>query len=112
MPHLRIRSLDEIAVKALSVSLPEELAKILDTTEDNFTVEKVSTTFYRSGNVITDSEGDPMVEFLWFDRGPEVREAAAKKVTELVKPLTKSEYISVVFVNIPKDHYFENGKSF
>lgn len=112
MPHLRIRALSETAVKALSVTLPQELSKVLNTPVDNFTVEKIATTFYRGGTEISDSEADPMVEFLWFERGPEAREAAAKKVTELVKPHTKSEYIAVVFTNIPKDNYFENGKHF
>lgn len=112
MPHLRIRSLNETAVKALSVTLPRELSKILNTPEDNFTVEKIATTFYRQGTAITEEQGDPMIEFLWFERGAEVRDAAAKKVTGLVRGHTASEYIAVVFINIPKDNYFENGKSF
>ena len=112
MPHLRIRALSESAIKDLSVVLPKELAKVLNTPEDNFTVEKIATTFYRNGEVVADGQADPMVEFLWFERGAEVREAAAKKVTELVRAHTKSEYIAVVFVNIPKDNYYENGVSF
>jgi len=110
MPHLRIRALSDSAVKALSVSLPSELAKILNTPEDNFTVEKISTTFYRGGEVF--AEADPMVEFLWFDRGLEVRDAAAKKVTDLVGLYTKSEFITVVFTDLPKDSYYEYGKHF
>lgn len=112
MPHLRIRSLSEAAVKVLSLNLPKELSKVLNTPEDNFTVEKVATTFYRGGEVQSEDQADPMVEFLWFDRGAEARSAAAVKVTELVRPYTRSEYIAVVFINIPKDHYFENGKHF
>lgn len=110
MPHLRIRALSDSAVKDLSLSLPQELAKILNTPEDNFTIEKIATTFYRQGQVVT--EADPMVEFLWFERGVEVRDAAAKKVTELVRPHTKSEFIAVVFVDLPKESYYENGVKF
>jgi phenylpyruvate tautomerase PptA (4-oxalocrotonate tautomerase family) len=112
MPHLRIRALSDSAVKALSISLPPELAQILNTSEDNFTVEKIATTFYRKGEAIADEQADPMIEFSWFDRGPEVREAAAKKVTELVRPYTQSEYIAVVFQSLPQDNYFENGVPF
>lgn len=112
MPHLRIRSLSEAAVKALSVTLPQELSKILNTPEDNFSIEKIATTFYRSGEAVSDEQTDPMVEFLWFDRGIEIRTAAAKKVTDLVKPHTRSEYIAVVFTDIAKDYYYENGKHF
>lgn len=110
MPHLRIRALSDAAVKDLSVSLPQELSKILNTSEDNFTVEKIATTFYRGGQVVT--EADPMIEFLWFERGVEVRDAAAKKVTELVQKHTKSEFIAVVFVDLPKESYYENGVKF
>lgn len=112
MPHLRIRALSDSAVAALSVSLPSELAKILNTTEDNFTIEKITTTFYRGGEVVVEGQADPMIEFLWFDRGAEIRDTAAKKVTELVRPLTKSEYIAVVFQSLPKDNYYENGVPF
>lgn len=112
MPHLRIRSLSESAMKDLSRSLPKELAAVLGTSEDNFTIEKVATTYYRQGEVLSESEADPMVEFLWFDRGDEARKVAAKKVTELVSAYTRSEYIAVVFVALPKNHYFENGEHF
>ncbi len=112
MPHLRLRALSDSAVSALSVSLPPELAKILNTSEDNFTVEKIATTFYRHGEAVPEGQADPMVEFLWFERGPEVRDMAAKKVTELVRLHTKSEYIAVVFVSLPKECYYENGVKF
>ncbi|AGH95262.1 DUF1904 family protein [Pseudobdellovibrio exovorus] len=112
MPHIRIRSLSDSAVQDLSASLPTELAKILNTPEDNFTIEKIATTFYRHGKSLPDGEGDPMIEFLWFDRGSEIRDAAAKKVTDLVRQHTTSEYIAVVFANLPPDHYYENGVKF
>lgn len=97
-------------MKDLSRTLPKELAKVLNTAENNFTVERVATTFYRDGEEHKDA--DPMIEFLWFDRGADIRKAAAKKVTELVQIHSHSKYIAVVFVNLPKDHYFENGKHF
>ena len=112
MPHIRVRALSDSAVGALSLFLPIELAKIINTSEDNFTIEKIATTFYRGGAAVSDGEADPMIEILWFDRGTEVRDATAKKVTELVRQYTKSEYVSVVFVGLPKDNYYENGKSF
>lgn len=112
MPHLRFRGLTESAVKDLSRSLPKELATLLKTSEDNFTVEKVATTFFRGGDLVEDRQADPMVEMLWFDRGAEARAATATKITTLVKAHTQSEYIAVVFTDIPKDYYFENGQHF
>jgi phenylpyruvate tautomerase PptA (4-oxalocrotonate tautomerase family) len=110
MPHLRIRALSDSAMKDLSLSLPQELAKILNTPEDNFTIEKIATTFYHQGQAVL--EADPMIEFLWFERGVEVRDAAAQKVTELVRAHKKSEFITVVFVDLPKESYYENGVKF
>ena len=112
MPHIRIRAMTEDNVKSLSQVLPKELSQIMNTSEDNFTVEKVQTVFYRNGSVVHDGQGDPMIEIQWFDRGQEVKAASAKKVTELVHSLTKAEYIAVVFFDLPKTDYFENGTHF
>ncbi len=112
MPHLRIRGLGDSAMKDLSRSLPKELAKIVNTAEDNFTVEKIATVFFRNGNALNETDADPMIEFLWFDRGADVRTATAKIVTDLVRAHSKSEFISVVFTSLQKDHYFENAEHF
>lgn len=112
MPHIRIRAMTESQVKNLSQVLPQELSKLMNTPEDNFTVEKIPTVFYRAGAVVPDGEGDPMIQIHWFDRGAEMKSAAAQKVTELVRGVSKSEYIAVVFFDLPKTNYFENGTHF
>lgn len=112
MPHIRIRSLTEDQVKKLSQTLPKELSLIMQTSEDNFTTEKVQTTFYRHGDIVHDGHGDPMVEIHWFDRGEAIKSQAAVKITELVKACTNAEYINVVFFDLPKTNYFENGQHF
>ncbi len=109
MPHIRIRSLDDSAVQKLSLELPTELAQILQTPVDNFTVEMIATQFYKNG---VRAEGDPLIEVLWFDRGQEKKNLCAKKITELVQKFSSAEYISVVFTVIPKESYFENGEHF
>ena len=109
MPHIRLRSLNDEIVKKLSLEIPPELSPILQTPVDNFTVEKVATQYYRDGAPV---EGDPMIEFFWFDRGQEVKSNCAKKITELVRKHSKAEYIAVVFTAIPKESYFENGEHF
>lgn len=112
MPHIRIRAMTEAQVRSLSQVLPQELSKLMNTPEDNFTVEKIPTVFYRAGTVVPDGEGDPMIEIHWFDRGAEIKASAASKVTELVRGVSKSEYIAVVFFDLPKTDYFENGTHF
>lgn len=112
MPHIRIRSMTESNIKSLSQVLPKELAPMMNTSEDNFTVEKIANVFYRAGEVIPDGEGDPMIEIHWFDRGAEIKSTVAKRVTEMVRKHSKSEYIAVVFFDLPKTDYFENGSHF
>lgn len=112
MPHIRIRSMADLDVKKLSEVLPKELSQLMETPEDNFTVEKIASTFYRTGEIVPDGKGGPMVEIHWFDRGQDVKIITAKKVTELVRPYTSSEYIAVVFFDLPKTNYFENGSHF
>ncbi|MES2800939.1 MAG: DUF1904 family protein [Bdellovibrionota bacterium] len=112
MPHIRIRAMHDSDVKKLSLVLPGELSLVMHTPEDNFTVEKIASVFYRAGEILPDGKGDPMVEIHWFDRGAEVKAAVAKKITEVVRNFSKSEYIAVVFFDLPKTNYFENGSHF
>ena len=109
MPHIRIRALDETVVQKLSAELPEALAPLLETPLDNFSVEKVATQFYKDGQR---TDGDPMIEVLWFDRGQELKKSCALKITELVRRHSDAEFIAVVFTNLAKESYFENGEHF
>ena len=109
MPHIRIRAMSDSDVKHLSSKLPAELAKVLNTTADSFTVEKVATEFYFNGSVV---QGDPMIEVLWFDRGQELKMACATKITELARQHTTAEYLAVIFIDLAKNSYFENGQHF
>lgn len=109
MPHLRFRALPPETVAKLSAQLPRELAPLMNTTEDNFTIERIETHFYRDG---APSDGDPFVEVLWFDRGAEVRDRAARAITERVRALAPAPFIAVVFTAIPPEAYYENGSPF
>ena len=109
MPHIRVRSLSESAVSELSRQIPKTLAPLMSTTEDNFTVELIGTRYFSQGK---ETQADPMLEVLWFERGQKVQDDCAKALTDLVKSHTKSEYIAVVFTGIPKTAYYENGKHF
>lgn len=109
MPHIRIRGLTDQAVQNLSQTLPQELASLMQTDVDNFTIEKIATQFYNAG---VPTEGSPMIELFWFDRGQEIKNTSAKRITELVRKQSTAEHIAVVFTAIPKESYFENGEHF
>ena len=112
MPHIRIRAMTESQVKNLSQVLPKELSRLMSTSEDNFTVEKINSVFYRAGEIVPDGTGDTLIEVHWFDRGAEMKSLVASKVTQLVRECSNSEFIAVVFFDLPKTSYFENGSHF
>lgn len=109
VPHIRIRSVSEKNVQALSKKLPKDLAKAMETTEDNFSFELISTKYFSNGKA---KKSYPYIEVHWFERTQEIKQRSANIITDLVRSLTKAEDIAVVFTPIQKSDYFENGKSF
>jgi len=109
MPHLRLRGLQPALVQKLSETLADELATILETAPDNFTVEYVPSQFFAKG---LPHEGYPFVEVLWFERAQAVKKKVAERITDCVRSLSKAPDVAVVFRNLPRDSYFENGKHF
>lgn len=109
MPHLRFRALSAQNVQTLSVSLPKVLAPAMETSEDNFTFEVISTEFFTNGK---SDKSYPFVEVHWFARSQEIKTSSAKIITEQVKALTAAADVVVVFIPLAKVDYFENGQSF
>ena len=91
-------------VEELSRTLPASLAPVLETSEDNFTIELVQTQFFGASY--------PFCEVLWFDRSAEHRQRCANWLTTEIRRITKAADIAVVFFPLEKSNYFENGKHF
>lgn len=109
MPHIRFRALEETHVQALSDTLVGDLARALNTSEDNFTFELIgSRFFYRNKEV----PAYPYVEVLWFARSPEVMQRMATIITDQVKAVSGAADVAVVFQVLPEADYFENGSHF
>lgn len=109
MPHIRLRGMSSENVKRLSESLADELAPILETTKDNFTIELIQTQFFERGTAIS---GYPFCEVLWFERSEAHRQKCADWLTAMIKKITNAPDVAVVFCPIEKSNYFENGKHF
>lgn len=108
MPHIRFRSVQADTVKKISEQATE-LARLIQTSADNFTFELISTQFFEAGK---DVRSYPFVEVLWFPRSQELKQKTAEFLTELIKKAEGPEDVCVVFMEINKENYFENGKSF
>lgn len=109
MPHIRVRGLSKDQVQNLSFILAKELAPIMSTSEDNFTIEKVESDFFVQGRPTT---GDPLIEVAWFEREQAVQDLSAQRITSLVRQISKSDSICVVFIALAKSAYYENGEHF
>ncbi|XGC81580.1 DUF1904 domain-containing protein [Bdellovibrio bacteriovorus] len=109
MPHIRMRSIKNSDVAKLSATMVKNLAAIINTSEDNFTFEAVSSQFFAGGK---ESASYPFVEVLWFSRPQEVQDRCASYICDTVKDLTNEPDVVVVFVELEKTAYYENGKHF
>lgn len=109
MPHLRFRALNQEQTQKLSQDLLPELAQIVNTAEDNFTFELVDTQFFYKGKT---TESFPFVEVFWFERPQEVQDKVATFITDKVKSFSKADDVVVVFTELKKSSYYENGKHF
>jgi phenylpyruvate tautomerase PptA (4-oxalocrotonate tautomerase family) len=108
MPHLRIRGMASTQVQALSENLEAELAVIIGTSIDNFTIELEPSLYFQNGNPL---DGYPFIEIHWFARTAEVKQKVAAHITERVKRITIGD-VAVVFKSLEKSDYFENGTHF
>lgn len=109
MPHLRTRALRREHVVELSKGLFDELAELIETPRDNFTLECETTIFIADEQPI---ESYPIVEILWFERPSEIKKKVADYLTRRLREITKSNDVVVYFHSLEKTHYFENGEHF
>ncbi|UOF02918.1 DUF1904 domain-containing protein [Bdellovibrio reynosensis] len=93
----------------LSSTMVKDLAAIINTSEDNFTFEVVSSQFFSEGQ---ETASYPFVEVLWFARTQEVQNSCASYICDKVRELTKQPDVVVIFVELNKTAYYENGKHF
>lgn len=104
MPHLRIRGLDSALVDKRACELVAPLAGIIDCPEDWITIEEVATRYLTRPPL-------PMIEVLWFSRGPEVRDAVAACIDSAVKAWAGVSP-TVVFYPLAQADYYEEGGHF
>lgn len=109
MPHLRFRSVSHEVVQKASAQLPKLLSEIMSTDVENFSFEKIETQFFKDGNVV---DSYPFVEVLWFSRNQEVKNQSAKCITDMINKEIGPVDIVVVFIDLNRESYYENGQHF
>lgn len=109
MPHLRVRGLKIETLNKVSTNLIDGLTAIIECDRSWFTLEYIETTFIKDGVI---ANGYPFVEFLWFDRGQEVKDKVSKFITSLLEKEGNYTAITIIFTNLEGKDYYENGEHF
>lgn len=108
MPQIKIRGVDTKKICSISKDMIDELEKLVGCPRDYFTIECISSTFIKDDEI---SDGYPLIEVVWFDRGQEVQDKVAESITKFI---LKSGYknADVFFTVLKESSYYENGKHF
>lgn len=109
MPHLRFRGVSVSDLKTISTSLLDMLETLFESPRDWFTLEHQSGTFVFDGEV---TQGETIVEVLSFDRGADAKKQTAVLLTELLKPYAVDGEVAVIFYDLERQNYFDNGESY
>lgn len=108
MPQLKFRGIKKESICTLSTPLVDALESLLKCPRSYFTLEHIDTTFISDGKV---TEGSPLVEVAWFDRGQEIQNSVAKIITEELNKVGYNE-CDIFFTLFKETAYYENGKHF
>ncbi len=113
MPHIDINGLNKEQVRGLSAEISADLSKVIDCPPDWITFS-VSSEIFSNGSLVNDTV---IIHVEWFDRGREVKDMVVKILTDAVLQSTRAEFaeietVDIIFVDLDKSNYYENGEHF
>lgn len=115
MPNIKTIGFTSSEVQELSKQATPELAKIIGCPADwiTFIAETAEKdVIFCNGEVVQDTI---FMQVEWFDRGQETKTALAKILSDLTVKLRNDvqiEYVDILFVDMEKTNYYENGAHF
>lgn len=108
MPLLRLKSVEDQKACSISKALIDDLEELLQCPRNYFSIELVQSKFIAEGKF---TDGSPIVEISWFDRGQAVQDTAAKIITKHINSVGYNN-VDVIFHHLEKSRYYENGEHF
>jgi len=108
MPALRLKAIDAKEASTVSKELVDELQALIQCPRDYFSIEVVQSKFIMDGMFV---EGPAMVDVMWFDRGQDVQDKAAKIITKHINSIGYKS-VDVIFHPLDAKKYYENGEHF
>lgn len=111
MPHFRFRAMTTEQVAQISTPLIDELYELMDCPKAHFTIEHIPSQFFFDGQA---QKAYPFVELLYFDRGQQVQDEIAKRVTQLVRNILNNPTQDVAFIctKLEPAGYYDNAKHY
>lgn len=116
MPNMKCSGFEVDQVRELSGEVSETLAKVIECPIDwiTFAVTSSDKELFCNGQQL---QNEVFVDVEWFDRGTEIKDKVASIITQGVRTIGKKgnlvfENITVVFTDLKKTDYYENGKHF
>ncbi|MHC1719079.1 MAG: DUF1904 domain-containing protein [Clostridiaceae bacterium] len=108
MPQIKIRGVEVNDICSFSKKMIDELEEIIKCPRSYFTIEHVPTILIADGDIV---KAYPFVEVCWFDRDQEIKDKTALSITKAVQE-AGYENVTVIFTELMKNNYFENGTHF
>ncbi len=108
MPILKMKGIEPEQIRNISVSMVDELEKLLQCPREYFVIEHIPVVFIREGSI---DKGYPIVEVSMFDRGMEAQDKIAGTITRYIKSQV-DQTVDVYFTYLQRSNYYENGEHF
>lgn len=108
MPALKFKAIGAEKIRVISKKLIDELQELFKCPRSYFSLEISQSIYIKDGDFVP---GSPVVEVAWFDRGQEVQDKAAKIITRYINSIGINE-VDVIFIELNKNSYYENGDHF
>lgn len=108
MPALKFNSIDGKRALTISNELIDELQELIQCPRDYFSIEVIQSKFIMDGKFVG---GPQTVDVLWFDRGQDIQDKAAKIITKHISAIGYKN-VDVIFHPLDHSKYYENGEHF
>ena len=105
MPQLIFKGLKKEDITVFSKILVDELANIVGSPRDYFTLEVPDAAYIFDGKEVA---GSPMIQVNWFDRGQAIQDQTAAAITRHVHQAGYPQ-VEIFFLLLEKSGYYENG---
>ena len=108
MPIIKIKGIGVKQALNISKDLIDELELILKCPRDYFNLSLETPIHIKDREIV---DGYPLIEVLWFERSQEIQDKVAQSITKHVN-LVGYENVDVIFHELKKENYYENGEHF